>query len=81
MTWIRRYLVALLLAAASLLRLSLHSWRGDKIEAFNRGAERLFGYPASAIVGQNVKVLMPSPVPTQGGTTVTVVLPAGPAAG
>ena len=32
-----------------------------RIEAFNRGAERLFGYPAAEIVGQNVRVLMPSP--------------------
>ena len=32
-----------------------------RIEAFNRGAERLFGYPAADIVGQNVRVLMPSP--------------------
>ena len=31
------------------------------IEAFNRGAERMFGYPASEIVGQNVSALMPSP--------------------
>ena len=32
MTWIRRYLVALLLVAASLLlRLSLQSWLGDKV--------------------------------------------------
>jgi two-component system, LuxR family, sensor kinase FixL len=32
-----------------------------RIEAFNRGAERLFGYPASDVIGQNVNVLMPAP--------------------
>jgi two-component system sensor kinase FixL len=31
------------------------------IESFNRGAERLFEYPASEAIGRNVSMLMPSP--------------------
>ena len=32
-----------------------------RIEAFNRGAEQMFGYPESEVLGRNTSMLMPSP--------------------
>lgn len=32
-----------------------------KVDSFNKAAESMFGYPASYMVGQNVKILMPEP--------------------
>jgi PAS domain S-box-containing protein len=32
-----------------------------RVEAFNRGAEQLFGYPGTEVIGRNVSMLMPSP--------------------
>ncbi|HET7699028.1 MAG TPA: PAS domain S-box protein [Vicinamibacterales bacterium] len=38
-----------------------------RIEAFNRGAADLFGYPESEVLGRNVSILMPSPHHEQHG--------------
>ena len=32
-----------------------------RIEAFNRGAQEMFGYPEDEVLGRNVSILMPSP--------------------
>jgi PAS domain-containing protein len=31
------------------------------VDSFNRSAERIFGYPADEVIGQNVSILMPEP--------------------
>ena len=40
---------------------------GGRIESFNQGAERLFGYPSAEAIGRNVSMLMPSPDHEQHG--------------
>jgi two-component system sensor kinase FixL len=36
-----------------------------RILSFSAGAERMFGYPAQEVIGENVKMLMPSPLREQ----------------
>ena len=40
---------------------------GGRIESFNQGAERLFGYPGAEAIGRDVSMLMPSPDHEQHG--------------
>lgn len=35
--------------------------RVGRVTAFNKAAERIFGYPSHEVLGENVKMLMPSP--------------------
>jgi two-component system sensor kinase FixL len=44
-------------AVDAILTIDMHGL----VESMNPAAERLFGYPASEVIGQNIKMLMPDP--------------------
>jgi two-component system sensor kinase FixL len=48
-----------------------------RIQAFNRAAERLFGYPAAEVLGANVAVLMPEPERSEHNAYITRFLSTG----
>jgi two-component system sensor kinase FixL len=48
-----------------------------RIEAFNRGAQALFGYTEEEVLGQSVRLLMPSPDREQHDTYITRYLATG----
>jgi two-component system sensor kinase FixL len=49
----------------------------DRIESINRAAEQLFGYPASELLGANVRLLIPSPYRERQSETIARCLAAG----
>jgi two-component system sensor kinase FixL len=48
-----------------------------RVEAFNRAAERLFGYTIAEVLGRNVDMLMPSPYREEHGTYLSRYLATG----